>query len=311
MTRTARTTELDVRQPLTREQALAAGITPRQLRSQRYRRLLTGIYVAADVEVRPVLLARAALLPFGDRARASHSTAARAWRLPVPIDPEEHVTVPTAAERRSRAGVRCHVDPDGRSVIVDGIRVSALPETFVELAQKLALADLVVVGDAMVRRMIGLDELQRHCAEACGPGTAQARAALAFVRSRVDSPMETRLRMLIVLAGLPEPQVNLTVGDPLTMERRKYDLSWPEIRLIVEYDGRQHVDRIDQWESDLRRREAIDDDGWRIVVVIARGVYARPDQTLSKIHRLLVERGHPDAPPRMSEAWRVHFPVHG
>ncbi|KRA29674.1 MULTISPECIES: DUF559 domain-containing protein [unclassified Nocardioides] len=256
------------------------------------------------------LLARAALLPFGDAARGSHSTAARAWRLPVPIDPDEHVTVPTAAERRSRAGVRCHVDPDGRSVVVDGIRVSALPETFVELAQKLPLVDLVVVGDAMVRRMIGLDELRRHCADASGPGAAQARAALAFVRSRVDSPMETRLRMLIVLAGLPEPQVNLTVGDPLTMARRKYDLSWPEVRLVVEYDGRQHVDRVDQWESDLERREAIDDDGWRIIVVVARGIYARPDQTLSRIHRLLVERGHPDVPRRMSEAWRAHFPVH-
>ncbi|WP_182377233.1 hypothetical protein [Nocardioides sp. WS12] len=201
MTATARTTEIDVRQPFTREQALAAGITPRQLRSQRYRRLLTGIYVAADVEVTPALLARAALLPFGDAARGSHSTAARAWRLPVPIDPDEHVTVPTAAARRSRAGVRCHVDPSGRSVIVDGIRVSALPETFIELAQKLPLVDLVVVGDAMVRRMIGLDELRQHCAEACGPGAAQARAALAFVRSRVDSPMESRLRMAGALPG--------------------------------------------------------------------------------------------------------------
>lgn len=301
---------LDTSRPFTREQATTAGITPRQLRSRRYRRLLTGIYVASDVEVTPHLLAQAALLPFGNTARGSHSTAGRVWDLPIPVDPVEHVTVPTKAERRSRAGVRCHVDPGGHSVVVDGVRVSALPETFVELAQTLPLVELVVVGDAMVAKgRGGLKRLREHCAKARGPGAAQARAAVAFVRERVDSPMESRLRMLIVLAGLPEPQVNITVGDPDTMARRKYDLSWPEVRLIVEYDGRQHVERIEQWESDVGRREAIDDDGWRIVVVLARGIYTRPDQTVTKIHRLLVERGHPDVPKQPSDRWRAHFPV--
>jgi hypothetical protein len=79
--------------------------------------------------------------------------------------------------------------------------------------------------------------------------------------------METRLRMLIVLAGLPEPQVNLTLragdGTPL----RRYDLCWPEVRVIVEYDGRHHVEREEQWEADLDRREADDDDGWRTLIV--------------------------------------------
>jgi hypothetical protein len=301
---------LDKQRPFTREQALAAGITPRQLRSQAYKRLLTGVYISADVTVTPALAAAAALLPFGDGARASHSTAGRVWDLPLPVDPVEHVTVPTRAERRTRAGVRCHVDPGGRSMVIDGVRVSTLPQTFVELAQTLSLVDLVVVGDAMIRKgKNGLTRLKQHCAAARGPGAAQARAAVAFVRERVDSPMETRLRMLIVLAGLPEPQVNLTVGDPSTMERRKYDLSWPEVKLIVEYDGRQHADRAEQWESDLERREAIDDDGWRIVVVVARGIYSMPDQTLAKIHRLLVDRGHPDVPRRLGDGWQAHFPV--
>jgi hypothetical protein len=82
---------------------------------------------------------------------------------------------------------------------------------------------------------------------------------VALVRERVDSPMESRLRMLIVLAGLPEPRVNVTYGEEDGLVLRRYDLSWPEVRVIVEYDGRHHVERVEQWESDLERREAIDD----------------------------------------------------
>ena len=97
--------------------------------------------------------------------------------------------------------------------------------------------------------------------------------------------MESRLRMLLVLAGLPEPVVNLSIRDEDGMEIRRYDLSWPEVRVVVEYDGRHHVERIEQWESDLQRREAIDDDDWRILVVVAAGVYKRPEETLQRVFR--------------------------
>ena len=39
-------------------------------------------------------------------------------------------------------------------------------------------------------------------------GTRLALRAAGLVREGVDSPMETRVRLLIVLAGLPEPSVN-------------------------------------------------------------------------------------------------------
>lgn len=124
--------------------------------------------------------------------------------------------------------------------------------------------------------------------------------------------MESRLRMLIVLAGLPEPEVNLLVAtDKEGIARRKYDLCWPEVRLIVEYDGRLHIERVEQWESDLGRREEIDDSGWRIIVVIAAGIYTYPGTTVTKLHRLLLERGHPRVPSHLSDEWRRHFPGRG
>ena len=120
--------------------------------------------------------------------------------------------------------------------------------------------------------------------------------------------MESRLRMLIVLAGIPEPVVNATVRDVDGEVVRRFDLSWPEVRVIVEYDGRHHVERIEQWESDLDRREEIDDEGWRILVVVAAGIYTDPGRTVSRIFRLLRARGLEDLPDRPSEDWRPHFP---
>ncbi|HYG92192.1 MAG TPA: hypothetical protein VD859_01285, partial [Nocardioides sp.] len=54
-------------------------MTAKQLRSARYRRLHTGIYIANDVVVTPLVAAQAALVPFGPGAWASHATAARYW----------------------------------------------------------------------------------------------------------------------------------------------------------------------------------------------------------------------------------------
>jgi very-short-patch-repair endonuclease len=80
------------------------------------------------------------------------------------------------------------------------------------------------------------------------------------------------------------------------------------VRVIVEYDGRQHIEREHSWESDLERREAIDDDGWRILVVTSRGIYREPGRTVVRVWRLLRARRLPGVPNRPSDAWRPHFP---
>ena len=192
--------------------------------------------------------------------------------------------------------------------MVGGVRVSAPAQMFIELAPLLSLVDLVVVGDHLVRQgKVSLRRLVLAC-ESNARGARAARRAVGYVRERVDSPMETRLRMLIVLAGLPEPEVNLSIRDVEGQPVRRYDLCWPLVRVIVEYDGRQHIEREQSWESDLERREAIDDDGWRILVVTSRGIYREPERTVLRVWRLLRARRLPGVPNRPSDLWRPHFP---
>lgn len=251
----------------------------------------------------------AALLICGPESFASHVSAGRLLRLPLPVIAEEHVGVPKACQRRRRDDLVCHVDPHSTVRPVRGLRCASPLDTFGQLASLLGLIDLVVVGDHLVGPgWVAPEDLVEFCTRLRGPGAGLARRAATYVRRGVDSPMETRLRMLIVLAGNPEPRINLTIREVDGRPVRRYDLSWPEVRVIVEYDGRHHVERIEQWESDLERREAIDEDGWRILVVVARGIYAEPERTLARIFRLLQRRRLPGLPSRPCDQWRLHFP---
>ena len=49
--------------------------------------------------------------------------------------------------------------------------------------------------------------------------------------------METRLRTLIVLTGLPEPTVNHVVRDLHGRKLYRFDLSCPDLKIVVAYDA--------------------------------------------------------------------------
>ena len=300
---------LDTSRPFTRRALLEAKLDPRVLRGSSYRRLGRGVYVDRSTPDTSRLRVLAALACFDASAFASHVSAGRIYGLPLPTWPIEHVSVTRPGLRRRRVGVVCHVRESAEVALVHGVRVSSPGDLFVELATMLHLIDLVVVGDRMVKLgLLTTTALADHCRTTTQPGAAAARLAAAYVRARVDSPMETRLRLLLVLAGLPEPEINVTIRDATGMPVRRYDLSWPSVKVIVEYDGRHHVERQEQWEADLERREAIDDDAWRLLVIVSSGIYRSPDRTVERVWRLLRSRRLAGVPARPSDAWRPHFP---
>lgn len=297
---------LDVHRPFRHADGLAAGLTPGELRGPRFRTVLRGVYVEASTPRRATQRVEAALLIHPDTAFASHVSAARVYGVPLPSGlVEEHVTVWRPADRRRRAGIVTHVAAATTPVVTfRGVRVSSPERLLVELADHLNLVDLVVVGDDLVRR--GLTSPAALVAHALG--TAAQRAS-ALVRADVDSPMETRLRLLLVLAGLPEPVVNHVVRWDDGRIRYRFDLSYPDLRVVVEYDGRHHRADLDQWDRDVERAEWLDDDGWRIVSVHSRGIYRRPDQTLARVQKALASRGCQGLPKRLAEEWRSYSPV--
>ena len=118
--------------------------------------------------------------------------------------------------------------------------------------------------------------------------------------------METRLRLLLVLAGLPEPDVNFILRAPGGSWQRRFDLCYPGVRLIIEYDGRQHAFDHEQRSTDIARREELDGLNWRLIVIESDGIYTDPLRTLQRVRDALAERGV--RVPRVFRAeWTRHF----
>lgn len=300
-------TRLDLDRPFTTAEFLAAGKDPRLLRRREFKRIYRSVWMRRSVIDRDTFI-RAALALHPETAIASHFSAGRLHEMPLPEHHFEHVMVFDPDDRRYRPEIKSHVARRKRSTVrIRGIPATDLFATFIDLAGKLPLVELVVVGDWMVRfRGITPKQLRRACRESKEHHAGAASLAASYVREGVDSPMETRLRMLIVLAGLPEPQVNHIVYWEDGRWRRRYDLWYPTVGLILEYDGRQHAADSRQWTKDLDRREEFDDEGLKILVVTKEGIFDHPFRTLTRVRRNLILRGFGPV-PEISEAWKQHF----
>lgn len=323
-------TTFNPREPFTFRAAREAGLSRRQIQGPEYQRIIRGVHVSATVELTPAIRAKATLLVAPKNTVVARHTAAELMGATPPPDWRTHVTTlrgsPTAQSptdddvavgtrtgkpergRRMRLDeVDSRVSSDwSRLVWFNGILMTDPVRTFLEMAGDLDLVELVVLGDSIVRRTaVTPDDLE---AAAATPGAhrRQARRAAGLVRAQVDSPQESRLRMLIVLAGLPEPEVNIEIADGSGRVRRRLDLGYRKYRLGVEYEGRQHVDDPAQWMSDIARREEFDDLGWRLMLFVAKDIYTDPEGALARIVHALKGRGCAEAGLRSAE-WRRYF----
>ena len=303
----------DPRRPFSRAEARAAGLTPEMLLTRRFHKIFWDSYVLREVKITPLVRAQAVLKLVPVDSHISHHTAAELWGAVVPEDGNTHVCLSSDHRRQVRKGVRSHCgNGPVRTTLRKGLPISTPEQTFLDLAAAgLSLVDLVVAADGMIKAKHTTPEhLIEAAAEWRGRGCRVARRAAGLARKGVDSPTETRLRLLIVLAGLPEPTVNLILRARDGSWRRRYDLAYKELRLIIEYDGRQHAHDTKQWLTDIFRRGELDQMRWRLVVVTGEGIYTDPLQTLVRVREALLERGAKGLRRRFKAEWRVHFPTH-
>lgn len=276
--------------PFTVAEALAAGVPRAALRGSRFWTPVRGTRASTDLpdclQVR--CLAVATLMP---GIAFSHGTAALLCDLPVATNDGAALIEVTAASTVRLAGVRGH-----RSGVADvrslrsGLRVTGGARTWADLACRLDLDELVILGDAVLRH--GWADVAAMTAVAAEPGRRGAvrlRAALPLVEPRTDSPMETRLRLLVIRAGLPRPVAGRdVVVDGCWLARP--DLCWPQLRIALEYDGDHHRTDRAQWQRDISRRRLLEDAGWTLVVVTADDVLRQPGRLVERLRRLVAAR---------------------
>ena len=196
------------------------------------------------------------------------------------------VAVPHANAKRHVVGIKVVVWPFPLdTVMVDGQFTCTSPAcTWAMFAAYLELEELVVLADSMMRRdrrlcrttsdnlSLYLDEVeaQVRAVKESGAnsylfrGYKKCRHALLLARAGTDSSMETRTRLALMKYGLDCPLVNYPIFVGNNTKPIYLDLAYPEFKICIEYEGSHHAG---QWLNDARRRQMIEDAGWKYIQV--------------------------------------------
>jgi hypothetical protein len=274
--------------------AIRAGVPRKVLVGPQFRRPFPGVRVPCSLPDTLEVRCQAASLIVPAEAAFSHETAAGLCDLPLPAgsrrsadsddvpDPVAVIVEPGTVVPQVE-GIAGHDGLDPTDVIeVGGLRVVSPVRTFFHLALALNLDDLVIVGDAIVRHWASRDDLISRATGLAGRrGIVRARDALALVRDGVDSPSETRVRLMLIRAGLPEPELNLNVFDEAGGWLARPDLAYRHLKIAIEYDGDHHRTDKNQWRRDRARDNNLRDNGWIVIPLTADD----PVQTPRPHHR--------------------------
>lgn len=180
--------------------------------------------------------------------------------------------------------------------------VTSIRHTLLLLARTWDVPDLVCAVDWAVRipRFSYEDRLEPYArlpelgAWLSGLGPVKGKRALAeavsLARVGSDSPQETRLRLALAEAGLPEPVCNPTLLSAAGRPLPPPDLAFPEWRVAVEYQGAHHFGES-RSKADIDKRALLEDAGWLLVEVHAGMAWPTWDPAVERISRALRSRG--------------------
>lgn len=296
--------------PFTREQALAAGMTDAQLRSRKaFRRLLRGVYISAAIEMTLILWLRAALLVAPRGSVVSHVTALRLYGFELGVLLPLHLSSRSTTHSRHDELVTHRRQDHIRVRVLRGIPVTEPARTLVDLAYDVKVPQLIEAIEWMMHRgLTTIDGLAAFALEQHLRGVRRVRDVIGFVRQGSESPMETRVRLMIRFAHLPEPVPNVVLHDVAGRFLARGDLVYETLKVLVEYDGWHHERDGGQRQRDIGRRERLEAAGW-VVIIITSEDLKTPREIVTRVHSALVQRGYAGPPPVFSVVWDRWFPT--
>jgi len=215
-------------------------------------------------------------------------TAAWLHGLDVPPCSPIEATIPYEARVSGRSGIalrRTSFAP-GDVVTVREQPTTAMTLTLTDLCRRLSLVEAVVLADAALhKRLIRMEQLTTWVASSAGRhGIKRLRRVVDLAEPATESQMETRLRMILVLGGLPRPKVQVPIHDAGGRFVGRLDLYYESHRLGVEYDGSTHRDSIAQ---DNQRQNRLLGVGVRLLRFTAADVLGDPKSVLFQVRGML------------------------
>lgn len=260
------------------------------LQGNRWRRLFPDVYLAADIEPDHGVWCEAAalLLPPGSAISGRSALATLCGSEPRENEPVE-VTVPPTTNLRSgsRLRVRRSTLAPGDTFRFGDLPVTTPTRTAIDLARTENLTDAVIALDALLLRgVVTKADVAAYARASTLHGIRRVRRALDLAAIGAESPMETRTRLTIVLAGLPPPVPQFKVFDATGSFIARLDLAFPDAKVGIEYDGDHHRDRFvftrDAWRLNRLRLA-----GWTILRFTADDVLRYPDRVVAQVRTAL------------------------
>ena len=272
--------------PFLGSQALTHGVVTRSDLRTRYRAVFRDVYIPKDAELTARVKARAAWLSTGATLAGMSAAAVLGTKWLDAAAPAEIVRT----DRHGQRGilVRSYELPDEEVCTVTGMRVTTAARTAFDIGRGLPVAKAVPVLDALlnatgIKPADVLTVADRHRR---ARGIRRLREALELADGGAESPQETRVRLLLVAAGLPKPETQIEFRDL----HIRVDMGWREWKVAVEYDGIQHWENRYQRSWDIERIALLEAAGW-IVVRISAEMLSRPEAIVERVKAKLRERG--------------------
>lgn len=243
-------------------------------------RVHRGIYVPARLATIPEIRAGAACaaVPCGV---ASHDTAAALWNIEL-VTPSgaEHVTVPVARPRASWSTLTVHASDLRPEDVVEWreLRATSPLRTVRDLLRTCdRLTGVWAVEQALACKMIGRDELVADLR------SLAARRSCSLADERSESPLETGIRLTLIDAGLPAPELQIPIRDGAF----RIDMGYRKRRIGIEADGRAVHDVPKAIYADRRRANALNQLGWRLLRFTWRDLVAQPEYIVRTVRSAL------------------------
>lgn len=229
----------------------------------------------------------------------SHDTALALIGAPLPYTTAAAHAIHVSARRPSgqprRAGVIGHrlQAREPARWHVGGVPIEHPARVWRQAGDGWDLDDVIAAGDFLVhprRSLLSIDDLRAEVVHAGDVG-GKLRRALAQIRVGAETAEETRLRLTLARAGLPEPALNHNLTDGAGRFVARLDLAYPRHRVAVEHDGRIHAFDEAQFARDADRWDDIRALGWTLVRILSHHLRPDPQAAIDKVAAALWDAG--------------------
>jgi hypothetical protein len=203
-----------------------------------------------------------------------------------PTDPVEAIAPPNATSR-TRFGITIRrQEPRARDVVkIRNLGATSLNRTLLDFASGQAAVEALVAIDMAIRlrKTTGADLVAFANDRSPAAGCVRLRE-LAALGEPAESPMETRVRLLFIDSGLPRPLVQTDLFDKHGSFIGRADLYYPEARLVIEFDGVNHKNRL---VADNRRQNNITSADFTVLRFTTADLMDRPHVIVAQVRGIL------------------------